>query len=86
MKYDNAVIMVATQCFLSHFVSGDDEGVSLSCFGQDTARKYFPGIGMGRGYDELGGASGAEGGDTGLVAAIGVSFLSWGIGSPPMKS
>jgi hypothetical protein len=44
------------------------------------------------GCDELGGISGAKGGDGGgdggggLVAIIGVSFLSWGVGSPPMKS
>ena len=71
--------MVATQCFLSRLVNGD---VILPSLGHNPTL----GICIGGEYDELGGASGAEGGDTGLVARIGVSFLSWGIGSPPMKS
>ena len=36
---------------------------------------------------KLVGISGAKGGDdSGIVAIIGVSFPSWGIGSSPMKS
>jgi hypothetical protein len=76
LRCDKAVIMVAAHCFFSHVVSGEWS------LGHILTR----GISMGGEYDELGGASGADGGDTGLVAIIGVSFLSWGIGSPPKKS
>ena len=74
--------MVAAHCFFSRFVSGNEGVESLPCLGNNLAL----GISMGGEYDEPGGASGAEGGDTGLVAITGGSLLSWGIGSPPMKS
>ena len=74
--------MVAAHCFLSRFVNGNEGDVFLPSLGHNPTL----GISIGGEYDELGGASGAGGGDTGLVATIGVSLLSWGIGSPPKKS
>ena len=82
VKCDNAVIIWTAHCFLSPFVSGDERVEFLPCLGRYLTR----GISTGGEYGKLGGASGAKGGDTGLVATIGVSFLSWGVGSSPMKS
>ncbi len=82
-------------CFRHHFLTIDRD-TDLKCDNAAitwTAHCFLSRFVMGSGkglmrgeYDELGGASGAKGGDTGLVASIGVSFLTWGIGSPPMKS
>ena len=76
--------MVAAHCFFSCFVRGIEEVVYLP----RVSHFLVLGISMEGGYDEPGGASGAGGGDggRGLVVTIGVSLLTWGIGSPPMKS
>jgi hypothetical protein len=82
LKCDNAVIIRTAHCFFSPLNSGYERVEILPCLARYSTR----GISTGGEYDELGGASGAKGGGTGLVATIGVSFLSWGVGSSPMKS